>query len=197
MEAPWIDIDTGDSMLADDIETMATRWHARRCRSSCRVEFQFRVEARRRRSGSAITSPSPRACNASRTRSSLKKFDMWPPTSYMPSEHEWAPRRSLRLYGRFFPQHWTRLRSHHTSVSSIPSCKRTRPAICEEAIATRFSGPSDGGFSVQTQVFALLSRNPTASTLRRFLSVDRDRCHQCRSCDRDMSWGWRPEAGPL
>jgi len=74
MEAPWIDIDTGDSMLADDIETMATRWHARRCRSSCRVEFQFRVEARRRRSGSAITSPSPRACNASRTRSSLKKF---------------------------------------------------------------------------------------------------------------------------
>src|SRR5439155_12088459 len=74
-----------------------------------------------------------------------------------------------------------------TSVSSIPSCKRIRPVICAEAIATRFSGPSDGGFSVQTQVFALLSRNPTASTLRRFLSVDRDRCHQCRSCDRDMS----------
>jgi len=28
MEAPWIDIDTGDSMLADDIETMATRRRA-------------------------------------------------------------------------------------------------------------------------------------------------------------------------
>jgi len=26
---PCIDIDTGDSMLADDIETMATRWRAR------------------------------------------------------------------------------------------------------------------------------------------------------------------------
>src|SRR5437870_11067465 len=80
------------------------------------------------------------------------------------------------------------LASGRTTLLSVRSpCKRTRPAICEEAIATRFSGPSDGGFSVQTQVFALLSRNPGASTLKRFLSVDRDRCHQCRSCDRDMS----------
>jgi len=74
MEAPWIDIDTGDSMLADDIETMATRWHARRYRSSCGFKFQPRVRARRRRSDSAITSPSPRACSASRARRGPKKF---------------------------------------------------------------------------------------------------------------------------
>ena len=42
MEVPWIDIDTGDSMLADDMETMATR---RRACSEVPLELSIQVPA--------------------------------------------------------------------------------------------------------------------------------------------------------